>query len=49
MSFVPMAPIGKSSRAIPARVSAGRQGQQGPKGRELGASGMSARGRNQIG
>ena len=48
LSFVPVAPVGNSSRDHMARVSAVRQGRQGPKGRELGASGMSTRGRIQL-
>ena len=48
LSLCTVAPDGNSSRDHIARVSAVRQGRQGPKGRELGASGMSTRGRIQL-
>ena len=48
LSFVPVAPVGNSSRDHMARASAVRQGRQGPKGNELGTSCMSTRGRNQL-
>ena len=48
LSFCAVAPDGNSSRVHMAKVSAVRQGRQGPKGSELGASCMSTRGRNQL-
>ena len=48
LSFCAVAPDGNSSRVHMAKVSAVRQGRQGPKGSEREASCMSTRGRIQL-